>query len=84
MKSKFASSSSVAATDEAQNCSGVPRYKQFLLAVFFLTAFFLSDGSSTASRGWEGAPPRYLPEMDGMEATTIIRNKENSVEHIRL
>jgi DNA-binding NarL/FixJ family response regulator len=69
-------SSSVAATDQAQNWSDVPRYKQFLPAVFFLTAFLLSDGSSTASRAWEGAPPWYLPEMDGMEATTIIRNKE--------
>jgi DNA-binding NarL/FixJ family response regulator len=69
-------SSSVAATDEAQNWSHVPRYKQFLLAVFFLTAFLLSDGSSTASGAWEGAPPWYLPDMDGMEPTTNIRNKE--------
>ena len=73
-------SSSVAATDEAQNWSGVPRYKQFLLAVFLLAAFLLSDGSSRASRAWEGAPPWYLPETDGMEATTIIRNKEKLSE----
>jgi len=40
--------SSDAATEEARNWSGVPRYKQFLLAVVFLVTFLFSDGSSAA------------------------------------
>src|ERR1700739_1123607 len=50
-----------AATDQAKNWSSVPRFKQFVLAVVFLVTFLLSDGSATASRAWEGAPPWYLP-----------------------
>ena len=47
-----------AATEEARNWRRVPRYKQFVLAVVFLATFLLSDGSSTASRAWEGAMMR--------------------------
>jgi diguanylate cyclase (GGDEF)-like protein/PAS domain S-box-containing protein len=36
-------------------------YKQLLLGVIFVAAFLILDGSSTASQGWEGAPPWYLP-----------------------
>ncbi len=36
-------------------------YKQLLLGIFFIAGFFASDGSSTASQSWEGAPPWYLP-----------------------
>ena len=36
-------------------------FKQLLLATLFLIAFLVTDGSSTASQGWEGAPPCYLP-----------------------
>jgi hypothetical protein len=54
--SEQARSSSGAASEEARNWSGVRRYKPFLLAVFFLAAFLLSDGSSTASRAWERHP----------------------------
>jgi diguanylate cyclase (GGDEF)-like protein/PAS domain S-box-containing protein len=39
----------------------IPLYKQLLLGVFFVAAFQVSDGSSTASQAWEGAPPLYLP-----------------------
>jgi diguanylate cyclase (GGDEF)-like protein/PAS domain S-box-containing protein len=39
----------------------IPLYKQLLLGVFFVAAFLISDGSSTASQAWEGAPPWYLP-----------------------
>ena len=39
----------------------IPLYKQGLLAIFFAAAFLVLDGSSTASLGWEGAPPWYLP-----------------------
>ena len=38
-----------------------PLFKQLLLAGIFIAAFLLTDGSSTASQGWEGAPPCYLP-----------------------
>ena len=36
-------------------------YRQLLLGVLFVAAFLILDGSSTASQGWEGAPPWYLP-----------------------
>jgi len=36
-------------------------YRQLLLGVMFGAAFLILDGSSTASLGWEGAPPSYLP-----------------------
>jgi diguanylate cyclase (GGDEF)-like protein/PAS domain S-box-containing protein len=39
----------------------IPLYKELLLGVFFVAAFLITDGSSTASQGWEGAPPWYLP-----------------------
>ena len=39
----------------------IPLYKQALLTIFFVIAFLTLDGSSTASLGWEGAPPWYLP-----------------------
>ena len=35
--------------------------RQLLLGVLFGAAFLILDGSSTASLGWEGAPPSYLP-----------------------
>jgi PAS domain S-box-containing protein len=38
-----------------------PRYRQLLLGAFFIVAFLISDGSSTASQKWEGAPSWYLP-----------------------
>lgn len=38
-----------------------PLHRQVLFALFFLGAFLLLDGSSTASQHWEGAPPWYLP-----------------------
>jgi diguanylate cyclase (GGDEF)-like protein len=53
--------SSAHPSGEALNWHGAPLYKQLLLALIFLAAFLVSDGSSTASQGWEGAPPCYLP-----------------------
>lgn len=47
--------------DTPRNWSDGPTYRQVILALGFLAAFLLSDGSSTASQGWEGAPPWYLP-----------------------
>ncbi len=38
-----------------------PRFRQLLLGGFFIVAFLISDGSSTASQKWEGAPSWYLP-----------------------
>ena len=38
-----------------------PLLKQLLLAGIFIAAFLFTDGSSTASQGWEGSPPCYLP-----------------------
>ena len=38
-----------------------PRYRQLLLAVLFIVAFLLFDGSSTTFQKWEGAPSWYLP-----------------------
>jgi len=35
--------------------------KQLLIAVIFVAAFLLTDGSASASQGWEGSPPCYLP-----------------------
>ena len=40
---------------------GALAYRQLLLGVLFGAAFLILDGSSTASLGWEGAPPSYLP-----------------------
>lgn len=39
----------------------IPIVKRYALIVFFLAAFLILDGSSTASLHWEGAPPWYLP-----------------------
>jgi len=39
----------------------IPIFKQVVLALLFLAAFLILDGSSTASLDWEGAPPWYLP-----------------------
>jgi hypothetical protein len=44
-----------------KNWNRAPFYKQLLLAVSFLVAFLLLDGSSAASQSWEGAPTWYLP-----------------------
>jgi diguanylate cyclase (GGDEF)-like protein/PAS domain S-box-containing protein len=46
---------------EARNWRSIPLYKQVLLGLFFIATFLILDGSSTASQGWEGAPPWYLP-----------------------
>jgi diguanylate cyclase (GGDEF)-like protein/PAS domain S-box-containing protein len=48
------------AVPEQDWCSA-PLHRKLLLGVIFLAAFLISDGSSTASRAWEGAPPWYLP-----------------------
>src|SRR5579863_3079153 len=53
--------SSNAAASEAWDWRVIPLHKQLLLGLFFLAVFLISDGSSTASQGWEGAPPWYLP-----------------------
>jgi len=53
--------SSNASAAEAWDWRVIPLYKQLLLGLLFLAAFLISDGSSTASQGWEGAPPWYLP-----------------------
>ena len=46
---------------EACNWRDIPLYRQLLLGLLFVGAFLILDGSSTASQGWEGAPPWYLP-----------------------
>ena len=46
---------------ELMNWNRAPFRKQFLLAIIFLAAFLLLDGSSTASQAWEGAPTCYWP-----------------------
>jgi diguanylate cyclase (GGDEF)-like protein/PAS domain S-box-containing protein len=43
------------------NWHDIPLHKQLLLGTVFVAAFLILDGSSTASQGWEGAPPWYLP-----------------------
>jgi len=43
------------------NWRPVPLHKQAFLWLFFIAAFLILDGSSTASQRWEGAPPLYLP-----------------------
>jgi signal transduction histidine kinase/AmiR/NasT family two-component response regulator len=35
--------------------------RHILALIGFVVAFLLTDGSSKASQGWEGAPPCYLP-----------------------
>lgn len=50
-----------AAEVEAQDRRGIPFSRQLLLEAAFVAVFLILDGSSTASRGWEGAPPWYLP-----------------------
>ena len=45
----------------AENWCAAPLRKQFVLATIFLGLFLITDGSSTASQGWEGAPPCYVP-----------------------
>src|ERR1700732_4720311 len=44
-----------------QGWLGALAYRQLLLGVLFGAAFLILDGSSTASLGWEGASPSYLP-----------------------
>ena len=39
----------------------IPFHKQFLFDLFFMVGFLIVDGSSTAAKAWEGAPPWYLP-----------------------
>jgi diguanylate cyclase (GGDEF)-like protein/PAS domain S-box-containing protein len=46
---------------EDRDWRDIPLYKQVLLGLFFTATFLILDGSSTASQGWEGAPPWYLP-----------------------
>ena len=53
--------SSNASTAETWDWRAIPLHKQLLLGLLFLAAFLISDGSSAASQGWEGAPPWYLP-----------------------
>ena len=43
------------------NLREVPFHKQFLFTLFFIVAFLIVDGSSTAAQAWEGSPPWYLP-----------------------
>jgi diguanylate cyclase (GGDEF)-like protein/PAS domain S-box-containing protein len=40
---------------------GPQAFKKALLAIGFFCVFLVSDGSSAASQGWEGAPPTYWP-----------------------
>jgi signal transduction histidine kinase/ActR/RegA family two-component response regulator len=37
------------------------RAKYVVAAAGFIVLFLMTDGSSTASQGWEGAPPCYMP-----------------------
>src|SRR6202041_1931360 len=53
--------SSNASTAETWDWRAIPLHKQLLLGLLFLAAFLISEGSSAASQGWEGAPPWYLP-----------------------
>ncbi len=46
---------------EERSWLSAPLYKQFILIVVFLATFLVTDGSSTASEAWEGAPPCYIP-----------------------
>ena len=57
-RGEFSSNTTAVETWDWHN---VPLYKQLLLGVLFLAVFLISDGSSTASQGWEGAPSWYLP-----------------------
>jgi signal transduction histidine kinase/CheY-like chemotaxis protein len=41
--------------------SWVPVISHVLVLIGFVVAFLMTDGSSKASQGWEGAPPCYLP-----------------------
>ncbi len=43
------------------NAVGTRFFKQVCLGFVFLVVFLVTDGSSTASQSWEGAPPCYLP-----------------------
>jgi signal transduction histidine kinase/CheY-like chemotaxis protein/integral membrane sensor domain MASE1 len=36
-------------------------HKQALLATIYIALFLVTDGSASASQGWEGSPPCYLP-----------------------
>jgi signal transduction histidine kinase/ActR/RegA family two-component response regulator len=65
------------ATEKVQNCakatrgealqtkcvgaSWLPGVRHVLVLIGFVAAFLLTDRSSKASQGWEGAPPCYLP-----------------------
>jgi len=53
--------SSTVTSFEAWNWRDIPFSKQLLLGLLFGATFLVLDGSSTASQGWEGAPPWYLP-----------------------
>ncbi len=55
---------------EACNWRDIPLYRQLLLGLLFVGAFLILDGSSTASQGWEGAPPWYLPV--GLTLTLLL------------
>jgi len=48
-------------SDEQHSRDPVGLLKELLLVAIFIAAFLLSDGSSTASLTWEGAPSWYLP-----------------------
>lgn len=59
--SKVDQSSPSATSSLGHGWLGALAYRQLLLGVLFGAAFLILDGSSTASLGWEGAPPSYLP-----------------------
>lgn len=40
---------------------GTAAYRHLVVWIVFGAVFLMLDGSSTASQGWEGAPPSYLP-----------------------
>jgi integral membrane sensor domain MASE1 len=51
----------VVTTTRSQNWCHAPWYKQAVLAVVFLAAFLLLDGSSAPATQWGGAPACYFP-----------------------
>jgi len=57
--------------------SKAPPYKQVLLALGFAISFLILDGSSTASKQWEGAPPWYLPA--GLSMALLLGSSRWSV-----
>jgi len=52
-------------------------YEQVLLALGFTISFLILDGSSTASKQWEGAPPWYLPV--GLSMALLLSSSRWSV-----